>query len=126
MTNPTALQRLEGFLLLGAAIWMFAETGESWWLFGLLLLAPDVSMLGYLRGPELGAVTYNLGHILLGPAVLKVGTDIRSAGWELPTVACNPVYRVETPWREGVSTHASPPVSRILSRTVIHLGPTSP
>lgn len=70
MTNPTALQRLEGFLLLGAAIWMFAETGESWWLFGLLLLAPDVSMLGYLRGPELGAVTYNLGHILLGPAVL--------------------------------------------------------
>lgn len=39
MTNPTALQRLEGFLLLGAAIWMFAETGESWWLFGLLLLA---------------------------------------------------------------------------------------
>lgn len=98
MTNPTALQRLEGFLLLGAAIWMFAETGESWWLFGLLLLAPDVSML----------------------------TDIRSAGWELPTVACNPVYRVETPWREGVSTHASPPVSRILSRTVIHLGPTSP
>lgn len=65
MTNPTALQRLEGFLLLGAAIWMFAETGESWWLFGLLLLAPDVSMLGYLRGAELGAVTYNLGHILL-------------------------------------------------------------
>ena len=54
MTNPTALQRLEGFLLLGAAIWMFAETGESWWLFGLLLLAPDVSMLGYLRGAAPG------------------------------------------------------------------------
>lgn len=70
MTSPITLQRLEGVLLLGAAIWMFADTGETWWLFGLLLLAPDVSMLGYLRGPGLGAVTYNLGHILLGPAVL--------------------------------------------------------
>lgn len=70
LTNPIPLQRLEGLLLLVAAIWIFAETGDTWWLFGLLLLAPDLSMLGYIRSPAMGATTYNLGHTLLGPAVL--------------------------------------------------------
>ena len=70
LTNPISLQRLEGLLLLVAAVWIFAETGETWWLFGLLLLAPDLSMLGYIRSPAMGAATYNLGHNLLGPAGL--------------------------------------------------------
>lgn len=29
-----------------------------------LLLVPDLSMIGYLRGPRVGAVTYNLVHNL--------------------------------------------------------------
>lgn len=70
LTSPTLLQRLEGLLLLVASVWIFAETGETWWLFGLLLLAPDLSMLGYIRSPAMGATTYNLGHTLLGPAAL--------------------------------------------------------
>lgn len=69
-TNPTPLQRLEGLALLAGAIWIFATTGEAWWLFVVLLLVPDISMLGYLAGPSLGAITYNLGHTLLGPAAL--------------------------------------------------------
>ena len=34
----------------GALYWL---VGESWWLFALLILTPDASMLGYLlgRGP---------------------------------------------------------------------------
>ena len=70
LMSPIPLQRLEGLLLFVAAVWIFAETGETWWLFGLLLLAPDLSMLGYIRSPAMGAATYNLGHTLLGPAVL--------------------------------------------------------
>ncbi len=42
-----------------------------------LLLVPDLSMLGYLGGPRLGAITYNLGHILVVPVALAL------AGWWL-------------------------------------------
>ena len=69
-TNPIALQRLEGLAFLIAGVWIFADSAESWWLFGLLLLAPDLSMVGYLRNPVVGAATYNLGHSLVGPALL--------------------------------------------------------
>ncbi|MGH2489210.1 MAG: DUF4260 domain-containing protein [Candidatus Limnocylindria bacterium] len=36
------------------------------------LLAPDVSMLGYLAGPRIGAVTYNLAHNWAMPVGLVV------------------------------------------------------
>ena len=32
------------------------------WVYGLLLLGPDISMLGYLAGNRVGAWTYNLFH----------------------------------------------------------------
>ena len=39
-----------------------------------LLLAPDLSMIGYVRGPRLGAITYNLAHNLATALiVLAVG-----------------------------------------------------
>ena len=47
----------------------------GWWLAVLpLLLVPDVSMIGYLRGPRVGAITYNLVHnSALGLGVLGLG-----------------------------------------------------
>ncbi|MGH2545350.1 MAG: DUF4260 domain-containing protein [Actinomycetota bacterium] len=42
------------------------------WFFVVLLLAPDVGMLGYLAGPTLGAITYNALHTTVGPAALAV------------------------------------------------------
>jgi hypothetical protein len=53
-----------------AAIWVFAESDRTWWLFGLLLLAPDLSMLGYLISPAAGAATYKVGHTLVAPAAM--------------------------------------------------------
>lgn len=35
-----------------------------------MLLVPDVFMLGYVKSKELGALTYNLGHSYLTPALL--------------------------------------------------------
>lgn len=54
--------RLEGIAALGLA-WATWPVfgGEALW-FVVLLLTPDVSMLGYLRGPRLGAIIYNLAH----------------------------------------------------------------
>lgn len=34
----------------------------SWWIWPLLFLSPDISMLGYLISPRTGAICYNLFH----------------------------------------------------------------
>ena len=44
--------------------------GGGWLLFVLLFLTPDVSMLGYLGGPRIGAVSYNLFHNYAPPCLL--------------------------------------------------------
>lgn len=48
----------------------YAHLGGSWLVFALLFLTPDLSMLGYLVGPRIGAVAYNAGHSHLLPASL--------------------------------------------------------
>jgi hypothetical protein len=50
----------------------FHRMGGGWALFAGLFLVPDLSMLGYLAGPRLGALGYNAGHSYLGPALLGV------------------------------------------------------
>lgn len=59
--------RLEGLGVLAAAIALYASFNASWWLFAALLLAPDVFMIGYLSGPRLGALLYNVGHTYVTP-----------------------------------------------------------
>lgn len=70
MNDPIRIQRLEGAALLVAAVAGFDLAGWSWWWFAALLLVVDISMVGYLAGPKVGAATYNLGHALIGPAAL--------------------------------------------------------
>jgi Domain of unknown function (DUF4260) len=69
---PVLFLRVEGAVLAGLAVFFFTRTDVSWLLFALLLLIPDVSMLGYAAGSRVGAITYNLGHITLLPAALAV------------------------------------------------------
>ena len=69
------LLRAEGAAALAGAVWAYGQTGQGWWLFAVLLLVPDLSMLGYLNGARTGAVTYNLAHAYLAPVFLLV------AGW---------------------------------------------
>ncbi|MEN5053453.1 DUF4260 domain-containing protein [Brevundimonas naejangsanensis] len=63
-------QRLEGLALLAIAAFSYARFGQGWGLFAVLFLAPDLSFAGYLAGPRLGALTYNLAHSLIGPLLL--------------------------------------------------------
>ena len=66
-------------MLLGMALFGYARYGRSWWLFALLLLVPDVGVLGYLAGSEIGAMTYNAVHTYICPAAtVFVGTVIGS------------------------------------------------
>src|SRR5271165_3306550 len=66
------LLRLEGMAALALTAVFYARTGASWWLFAALWLTPDLSMLGYLGGPKLGARIYNAIHSYVTPATLAV------------------------------------------------------
>ena len=59
---PNLLLRLEGLFVFIGACTAYALVGASWWLFAVLILAPDLSMLGYLAGRKAGAAAYNLAH----------------------------------------------------------------
>ncbi len=69
LSNPVLLQRLEGLVLFVAGIYAWFTLGGAWWLFLLLLLTPDISMLGYLLNARVGAALYNLVHNYLLPAL---------------------------------------------------------
>ena len=56
--------------MLALSILLYGLEGESWLLFVVLFLVPDLSMLGYLGGPRIGAVSYNLLHTHAPPGML--------------------------------------------------------
>jgi hypothetical protein len=70
--TPRVLLRLEGACVLIIAIVLYSRLAESWWLFAILFLAPDLSFLGYLAEPRLGAIAYNLLHTITGPILLAL------------------------------------------------------
>ena len=68
--RPAALLRVEGVALLVLSVLLYRVNGGGWSMFGVLLLAPDLSMLGYLAGPQVGAAIYNAFHTYAMPAVV--------------------------------------------------------
>lgn len=59
--------RAEGLATGIAAIAAYALLDGSWGVFALLILAPDLAMLGYWGGKKVGTVCYNCAHTLLVP-----------------------------------------------------------
>lgn len=70
LTRPAILLRMEGGVLLAVSASFYWVGGGSWILFALLILAPDVSMLGYLLGARVGTAAYNAVHSYGLPASL--------------------------------------------------------
>jgi hypothetical protein len=66
---PRVLLRLEGAALAAASVYAYYRIGASWWLFAILILAPDVSFAAYLAGTRAGAIAYNIMHVTLGPLI---------------------------------------------------------
>ncbi|HEY5130680.1 MAG TPA: DUF4260 domain-containing protein [Bradyrhizobium sp.] len=67
------LLRLEGLTLLATMTLVYAVWGDSWWIYAVLFLAPDLSFAGYLAGPRVGALVYNVAHSYMAPMTLMVG-----------------------------------------------------
>ena len=72
--------------MLAAAVYLYAEFGRSWLLFAILLLVPDVGMLGYLAGAKVGAIAYDVFHTLVGPTALLI-LGVATGGTGLTAVA---------------------------------------
>lgn len=77
MGGLALILRLEWVALFLAGVYRYLEMhGNPYWLLPALL-APDLSMVGYLAGSRVGAMTYNLAHNLVVPIVLL------GLGWPL-------------------------------------------
>ncbi len=81
--TPRMLLRLEGAAVLVSAVLGYRALGASWLHFGLLLLTPDLALVGYLGGPRLGAAAYNAVHTYAAPCVLTAlaYTNVVPGAW---------------------------------------------
>jgi uncharacterized protein DUF4260 len=78
MSVVNAILRAEWLAIFLAGIAGYlAMGGHPLWLLPLLL-APDLSMVGYVAGPRVGSLTYNLAHNLV------VALAILAIGWFVP------------------------------------------
>lgn len=54
--------KLEELAMLAGCVVLLASLQVSWWMYIVLFLGPDVSMLGYVAGNKVGAWCYNVAH----------------------------------------------------------------
>lgn len=59
MKNIVRLEELGFFLF---ATYLFSLLPFPWWYFPAFLLLPDLGMLGYVAGPSIGSIVYNIVH----------------------------------------------------------------
>lgn len=65
------------------AILFVSFAGYDWWWLFLLFPIVDISAFGYLQNSRAGALTYNIGHSLVGPAILIALYVTNIADWGL-------------------------------------------
>ena len=59
MKSIIKLEELAMFLF---SLFIFSSLPFAWWWFPILILLPDISMLGYLFNSKVGAIVYNSFH----------------------------------------------------------------
>lgn len=74
-------QRGESAALAAFAAVAFVELDFAWWWLLALFLIFDLSMVGYVWGPRLGAWTYNAVHSFAVPGVLGVVAVLDGSRW---------------------------------------------
>lgn len=72
------LLKIEEGLMMVLSLVALHHLNAQWWAYPLFLLGPDVSMMGYLAGPKMGALSYNLFHhkgVAAAVIIAGYGTD---------------------------------------------------
>lgn len=71
MKNRWIIQT-ENAIFFGLTLFIYSQFDFSILLFFLLLLVPDIAMLGYLLNPKVGAQIYNIGHTFILPTIILI------------------------------------------------------
>ena len=75
------LLKLEELFMFGLALFLYSQLDYRWGWYALLFFAPDLSMIGYLANPRLGAWTYDLIHHKGLAVALYVLGSLLSVPW---------------------------------------------
>ena len=68
--EPRQFLRAEGLAALLVALAVYFTVDGPIWMLIALILAPDLSMVGYFAGPRIGSLTYNVVHTYVVPLAL--------------------------------------------------------
>lgn len=80
--------KIEEAAMFGLCIFFLYSLHVPWWAYALLVVGPDISMLGYLTGNKVGADCYNLFHhkgIAIG--VFTTGVLLNSPTGDIVSIA---------------------------------------
>ncbi|WP_158975493.1 DUF4260 domain-containing protein [Cellulophaga sp. L1A9] len=81
MKNTIKVEELAMFVL---GIYLFGLLNYEWWWFLILILIPDIGMLGYLFGAKIGALSYNISHHKgIAIAIYLLGIYLAISLWQL-------------------------------------------
>lgn len=75
--NKTLI-KIEGFIVLVSASYFYFSNGYHLGMFLLLLLVPDVFMIGYAVNNKIGAYLYNFAHTYTTPILLLLTGNMMS------------------------------------------------
>ena len=70
LSMPRLFLHLDGAAMLAGALLLYANLQFSWSIFALLLLVPDLALIGYVIDKRAASILYNLAHSLVFPVVL--------------------------------------------------------
>ena len=63
---------LESIVIFIGSLLIYLFLSGNWIIFLVLLLAPDIFMVGYLRNSRIGSIIYNIGHVYAWAIVLII------------------------------------------------------
>jgi hypothetical protein len=79
---PRVLLGAEGAVAFVAATALYFHGDHPWWLFLVLILAPDLAMVGYAFGARAGAIAYDALHTYAVPVTLAAAGVV----WDVDTL----------------------------------------
>lgn len=78
------LLKLEELFMFALSIFLFTKLDFAWWWYPVLLFTPDLSMIGYIISPQVGAATYNfVHHKAVGISIFATGTLLANPPMQL-------------------------------------------
>ena len=64
--------RIENGFAFAISFYIYVHLNFPIWLFFVLLLVPDITMIGYAMNKKIGALVYNIGHSLIVPLLFFI------------------------------------------------------